>query len=392
MLKLAAVLFFVFAVNAFAALVANAEMVPTEALITEQEDQTLRRGGAITSIGTDTYDVRTQTAWFYGEKPVVVCFNSLADFGFSSAQLTSLLDRSFARWKDYFRAKGISASGGGGAAKAVNLNFALKGKCKGDEDLVFHFGTGPIFGNMQDLKAGQTLGAPLAYANKTAMERDMTWSKGYIRIVAGGYYSAASDSAVPYPNWRKPGALEAIVVHEIGHLLGFMHTPHTIMSGEYVESQMSGPAKAVAVTIDGEKQLVTCSSCREAYVLKRDSASGAAASESNTAFFTGLGLDKKRAVKLVKDGARIVLSDGKNERVLGGLKESKIESRQTLVTNFPGVVNDRSVASNFYGRFETGDRKVPVLIEYNSIERGGDLLLHAVVDDELKLVGAFTRE
>ncbi len=46
---------------------ATPELVPTDALLGEESPVYNKKKGTSSSIGTDAVDVRTQTAWFYGE-------------------------------------------------------------------------------------------------------------------------------------------------------------------------------------------------------------------------------------------------------------------------------------------------------------------------------------
>ncbi len=353
-------------------LMAAQELVPTEALLGEDPGGTVygKKKGSSSSIGTDAIDARVQTAWFYGQAPVKTCYQRLETFGVSERESVKVIERSLARWREYFAFKKIVPSP---TVETPNFNFKFSGKCKGDEDLVLHLGTGPIFGGLQDLKAVQRLNYPAAYINKTHMTRDMKWSKGYLRLVAGGYYGNS------FPDWSKPAAMEAVLTHELGHVLGFVHTPQTIMQAELVDHVFEGNAKSV--TIDQGKQLINCLECSLAYSLS-ESDPGAALK------FAALGLPASGKIRLLQSHAGFKISNGKKEIELKETSRASMDSMRTLLSNFDTPVNDRTDAFNIYATVAI-EVPVPVVLEYNS---GGALVLRAAQNGEIKMIGRFTRD
>lgn len=350
MTKAVSALFLIFS---FASLATDLEMVPTEALIFEVSAKPAKKGGGSSSIGADTYDGRLQTGWFYGSKPITTCYNSLSSFGVNQKDLQSLIQRSLKRWQDYFRRQVYLDQKR--TELSPNLNFKFHGKCKGDEDLVFYFGAGPIFGNIQDLKSIQTLKAPMAYVNKTHMRRDLKWSKGYIRFINHGEYGEN------YPDWKKPGALEAVLTHELGHILGFTHTPNTIMSADALNQTNT--------SIDQGRQLVTCESCTEIYALNE---------KEVPQVLKELGFSDRGQIQLRKMGQKWILANRQKSFEILDPRLSRAEVIQTLFLNFESPVNNTSKTANIYGTIKRDDKMVPVIVELNSIDQNGGLSLRIV--------------
>ena len=366
--------------SAGAAPATDAEMLPTEVLILEQAAQGERKkGGGSSSIGTDSYDVRTQTAWFYGTRPVVTCFQQLATFGVSEKQSSAAVKGAIARWQDYFQRKNIANKAR--ATDTPDLNFDWRGKCRGNEDFVIYLGTGPIFAGLLDLKAVQRLGSPAAYVNKTYMSRDLHWSKGYIRILPQGYY--ANVNGQPFPDWHKALALEAVLTHEIGHVLGFGHVPKTVMQAEWLD-QVFGANPSAPLAIDGAKQLVTCETCSATYHLQNG---------FDASFFANLGLHRTDTLRLLKRDKGFALSDGKAVLPLQETSRAEASHEQTLLSNFPEGLNDSSQSFVLYGQVSpSGQNKIPMVLEFNSGATDGTLVLRSLVGGEIRETGRFRLE
>ncbi len=286
----------------------------------------------------------------------------------SEKESVRAIERSLKRWQDYFQIKKIVPKP---SDNTPNVNFKFSGKCKGDEALVIHLGTGPIFGGLQDLKAVQRLNYPAAYINKTHMTRDLKWGKGYVRLVASNYYGNG------FPDWSKPSAMEAVLTHELGHVLGFVHTSGTIMEAELVDRIFDQPLKNIA--IDRNKQLISCLECKSSFALREPDPGAALA-------FGALGLPSAQKVRLLQTADGFKISDGKKEIPLKETSRAQMDSAKVLLSNFETSLNDRSDAFNIYAVTEN---KVPVILEYNS---GAALTLRAVKDGEIRAIGRFERE
>lgn len=236
-------------------------MVLTDVLLTRNFTQSnlSSGGGSIGGFGGgDTTDRRRLAAWFYGDRQIQVCKQVNKFFGLSDIDIQVSILEAFDIWKVYFDKKEINKN----LSDKINLNFNLKSNCEGGEDLVLYFGTGPIHQNLLDLRAFQSLSNPVAYVNKTYMSEDLKWSKGYVRFVEDHSYGLGDSF---FPNWSDKEQFFQILVHEIGHVLGFAHIPGTIMTGSIVRDSIV-EQKALK-TIDLSEELYPCPSCLNSYSL-----------------------------------------------------------------------------------------------------------------------------
>lgn len=216
-------------------------------------------GGSIGGFGGgDTTDLRRLAAWFYGERQIQVCTQLNVNFGLNEITISDAVQKAILLWKAYFSEKQINSN----LSEKINLNFKLKPKCTGGEDLVFYFGTGPINQNLLDLRAFQSLSNPLAYVNKTHMSEDLKWSKGYIRFVESNSYGLDDGF---FPDWSNQQHFFQILVHEIGHVLGFTHIPGTIMTGSIVRDTV---VENKALNVDNDVELFSCKSCLASFDLE----------------------------------------------------------------------------------------------------------------------------
>jgi hypothetical protein len=204
---------------------ADAQLRPTHVLLEESAAFNVSLYGGYDGVGGgDLVDVRKLTAWFYGEKQIKTCFHVTQSFGLSSQRVESLVIRASEEWKSFFTENNINSY----YQTPINTNLSISPTCVGGEDLVLFFGTGPIFGNLNDMKARQLLVRPIAYVNKTHMSQDLMWSKGYIRFVEPYLY--LNNNGNLYPDWTNENKTYHMILHELGHVFGFLHRGNSVMS------------------------------------------------------------------------------------------------------------------------------------------------------------------
>jgi hypothetical protein len=353
-----------------------ADLVATEVLISETKNQVMMDGGNSSIIGGDVSDRRLYTTWFYGNKPVQLCYSYSPSFGAKQERVVDSVKFAIKKWKNYFASKGLSSSD----KKSININFNFKGKCKGGEDLKLYFGTGPIFGNLRDLKAVQTLNNPIAYVNKTHMSRDLTWSKGYIRFVGHGYYSSGTS---PFPNWNIENSVRSILLHELGHILGFHHIPNTIMDGNISRYLFFNQSKKAQTSIDWKKELVSCAQCQESFKLSNSF-------PTNNAILKKWGLPANSNLRLVKGRDFFSLVGSSKSIKLKFKQQNHLMKVPVLMTNFHDGQRAFQSSVTYFANTETPERDI-VVIQYNSDRKNSDsfISLQTFVSGELKDVAQF---
>lgn len=293
------------------------KLVPTEVLISEATSKAVLRSGGVVGVGGDVIDERKLSAWFYGGQPIITCYARSKKFGLSDQQVEQSIKRVIRKWQDYFVSKNLDKIS---SKNKINVNYAFKGKCKGEEDLRLYFGTGPIFGNLRDLKAAQTLSSPVAYINKTYINRDLKWSRGYIRLVDQGYYFAEKN---PLPNWKKKGALDEVLLHEFGHVKGFKHSRNTIMASSIID-EVFLKEKKPKFKIDHDEELLGCSGCAQKFSMISISEKGESI----------LGFSSKEKPQLIVKDKKVSLSNGKKVNDIAVKQILRTDLEDNLVSNF----------------------------------------------------------
>jgi hypothetical protein len=183
------------------------------------------QGGNEVGNGADIPKGQTTRAWFLQlndgsnfSRRIRYCYNRSSDFGVPALVVESELRQAFLTWTDYARMKGVNALT---RSFRIVTEGQLIPNCDGSEDLRFEMGT--ITDEIQAAK--KYYNNPVAFAAQRSYSVDSGWGNGSIWISSAGMV----DPERHYPNWKADGALQAILLHELGHVFGCSHIQGTIL-------------------------------------------------------------------------------------------------------------------------------------------------------------------
>ncbi len=168
--------------------------------------------------------------WFIGNKPITYCIQKSVDFSQDLEGATYDVARAFDDWHKTITALDNFETSEpllDGKQKVIASQFVLKESCSDDVDLTILLGVinEEIISVLED-----NLMQYIGFTNRTHFDQESGWSKGYIWITPDlgpfGYQGLAKHF------WDKGGLFE-VMLHEIGHVLGFHHQFNHIMNKNF---------------------------------------------------------------------------------------------------------------------------------------------------------------
>ena len=216
-------------------------------------------GGGADIGGGDLVSPANGSAWFVGSKNAIqACLQIAPNFGHTPQALQRMIQTAFSTWDDYIKYKGALETFPAEFQPSRTVSFSAN--CSETTDLVFYFG---ISNQEVDAYRGR-FENPAAYAVRQAYDLRSGWGRGFIWIA----HPSSLDGAI-FPNFLRPEALQVLVTHEVGRVMGAGSHPDTITENEIVDRIKGSESNLYDLKrlnrIDYHKELVVCFACNARY-------------------------------------------------------------------------------------------------------------------------------
>lgn len=196
--------------------------------------------GHETGNGGSFKDFYFDNAWFVEDRPVQYCIKRSKKFVVDIEDVQAATKRSLDKWIELSKKLTIKDS-----QYRIQKSFIYNEKCTKKIDLVFYFGGKP----RKISKVINKNDRVVAFAYPVETNKTKTWSKGFIYIKDSNITQSDQgicdinnpncidddsdeiddDEKVYVADWTYANNLDAILLHEIGHIFGVSHIPQTIM-------------------------------------------------------------------------------------------------------------------------------------------------------------------
>lgn len=207
-------------------------------------------GGSMDSGGGDLHSEDYGAAWFLGNKAVRYCIRMDPTFPVDFESSHQTFKDVISQWNAYLK-KTIADDWDSNTDPSVKklkiaTDYEYQSDCEGEIDLYLYLGYEDE--KIKKIKKGYS--RPQAIAHRLSYDLQTGWGKGIIWLNSKNkdFYSSI--------DWSRHHNLHAILLHEVGHVLGNSHQKGTIMTSKIAEIIYMEYIKEAGLMIDHSMQIV----------------------------------------------------------------------------------------------------------------------------------------
>lgn len=204
------------------------------------------RGGIIDGNGGEVFGTE-HNPWFVGKAPVAYCIESSDGFSSPATQNSQVVREVFKAWKATLLDMNLKNVQGkfailkdeGSIDLVLSLDFQ-EVKCSEGALLTFKLGT---LDHEVEAALKFTAAKTIGFASKSSYSDLSGRSTGYIWLAPDRGAKRYAGKTIAADFWSSPHVLHNVLMHEVGHILGFRHIHLTIMDqrapGAFVEKHFA---------------------------------------------------------------------------------------------------------------------------------------------------------